>query len=146
MAGVDLLHVPYKGTGPAVTDLLAGQVDLLFAPAQSVIQHVRAGKLKALATTGAARAEALPELPTVAESVPGYEAVGWFGLLAPAATPKPVVQRLSSDANLVLKDIEIRKRMQAIGADPAGNTPEAFARFIRDDQAKWSKLMAGGLR
>ena len=142
MAGVDLLHVPYKGTGPAVTDLLAGQVDLLFAPSQSVIQHVRAGKLKALAVTGAKRSETFPELPTLAESgLPGYEAVGWFGLLAPAATPKPTVQQLSADANRVLSDSETRTRMQALGADPAGNTPVEFARFIRDDQAKWSKLM-----
>jgi tripartite-type tricarboxylate transporter receptor subunit TctC len=142
MAKVDLLHVPYKGTGQAVTDLLAGQIDLLFAPAQSVIQHVKAGKLKALATTGAKRSETLPELPTVAESgLPGYEAVGWFGLLAPAATPRPVVDRLSADANLVLTDKEVRSRMQALGADPASNTPEQFSRFIRNDQAKWSKLM-----
>ena len=142
MANVDLLHVPYKGTGQAVTDLLAGQIDLLFAPSQSVIQHVKAGKLKALATTGAKRAETLPDLPTVAEAgVPGYEAVGWFGLLAPAATPKEAVARISVDANRVLVDKEIRSRMQALGADPAGNTPGQFARFIRDDQAKWSKLM-----
>jgi tripartite-type tricarboxylate transporter receptor subunit TctC len=141
MAKVDLLHVPYKGTGQAVTDLLAGQVDLLFAPSQSVIQHVRAGKLKALATTGAKRAETLPELPTVAESgLPGYEAVGWFGLLAPSATPKAVVEKMSKDANRVLSDADVRQKMQALGADPAGNTPEEFARFIRDDQAKWSKL------
>ena len=142
MARVDLLHVPYKGTGQAVTDLLAGQVDVLFAPSQAVIQHVRAGKLKALATTGRLPAETLPELPTVAEAgLPGYEAVGWFGLLAPAATPKDVVEKLSADANQVLSDKDIRKRMQNVGADPAGNTPEEFARFIRDDQAKWSKLM-----
>jgi tripartite-type tricarboxylate transporter receptor subunit TctC len=140
MARVDLLHVPYKGTGQAVTDLLAGQVDLLFAPSQAVIQHVRAGKLKALATTGAKRAETLPDLPTVAESgLPGYEAVGWFGLLAPAATPKAVVEKLSADANQVLSDI--KTRMQAVGADPVGTTPEEFARFIREDQAKWAKLM-----
>jgi tripartite-type tricarboxylate transporter receptor subunit TctC len=142
MAKVDLLHVPYKGTGQAVTDLLAGQIDLLFAPAQSVMPHVKAGKLRALATTGAKRSETLAELPTVAESgLPGYEAVGWFGLLAPAATPKPVVDRLSADANLVLTDEEVRSRMQALGADPASNTPEEFSRFIRNDQAKWSKLM-----
>src|SRR6266540_3913286 len=88
MAGVDMLHVPYKGTGQAVTDLLAGQIDLLFAPAQTVMPHVRAGKLKALATTGPRRPEELPDLPTVAQTVPGYSAVGWFGLLAPVATPK----------------------------------------------------------
>ncbi len=142
MAKVDLLHVPYKGTGQAVTDLLAGQVDLLFAPSQAVIQHIRAGKLKALATTGAKRSETLPDLPTVAESgLPGYEAIGWFGLLAPAATPKPVVDKLSADANRALADQEVRSRMQALGADPSGNTPEEFARFIRKDQAKWAKLM-----
>jgi tripartite-type tricarboxylate transporter receptor subunit TctC len=142
MAKVDLLHVPYKGTGQAVTDLLAGQVDLLFAPSQTVIQHVRAGKLKALATTGARRTETLPELPTVAESgLPGYEALGWFGLLAPVATPRPIVERLSADANRVLADPDVRSRMIALGADPRGNTPEEFARFIREDQAKWSKLM-----
>ena len=142
MAKIDMLHVPYKGTGQAVTDLLAGQIDLLFAPAQAVLPHVKAGKLKALATTGAGRPETIPDLPTVAESgLPGYEAVGWFGLLAPAATPRSTVEKLSADANRVLADSEVRTRMQAVGADPAGNTPEAFARFIRDDQAKWAKLM-----
>ena len=142
MAKIDLLHVPYKGTGQATADLLAGQIDLLFAPAQAVLSHVKAGKLKALATTGAKRPETIPDLPTVAESgLPGYEAVGWFGLLAPAATPKSTVEKLSADANRVLADQEIRTRMQAVGADPSGNTPEEFARFIRDDQAKWAKLM-----
>jgi len=142
MAKVDLLHVPYKGTGQAVTDLLAGQIDLLFAPAQAVLPHVKAGKLKALATTGARRPETIPDLPTVAEAgLPGYEAVGWFGLLVPVATPRPMVEKLSADANKVLADRETRARMQAVGADPAGNTPDEFARFIRDDQAKWAKLM-----
>jgi tripartite-type tricarboxylate transporter receptor subunit TctC len=141
MAKVDMLHVPYKGTGQAVTDLLAGQIDLLFAPSQSVLQHVKAGKLKALATTGAKRAETLPDLPTVAESVPGYEAVGWFGLLAPAATPKEVVFRLNRDLLVVMADKDLRKRASDLGADLAGGTPDEFARFIRDDQAKWSKLM-----
>jgi tripartite-type tricarboxylate transporter receptor subunit TctC len=142
MAKVELLHVPYKGTGQAVTDLLAGQVDLLFAPSQTVIQHARAGKLKALATTGARRTETLPELPTVAESgLPGYEAFGWFGVLVPAATPRPIVEWLSADANRVLADPDVRSRMIALGADPRGNTPEEFARFIREDQAKWAKLM-----
>jgi tripartite-type tricarboxylate transporter receptor subunit TctC len=142
MARVDLLHVPYKGTGQALTDLLAGQVDLMFAPAQTVLSHVKAGKLKALATTGEKRATTLPELPTVAESgLPGYAAVGWFGLLSPVATPKPVVAQVSRDANRVLGEREVRERMEMLGAEPAGNSPEEFARFIRDDQAKWSKLM-----
>src|SRR5207245_9041840 len=103
MAKVDLLHVPYKGTGQAVTDLLAGHVNLMFGPAQTVMPYVRAGKLNALAVTGARRSETLPDLPTVAESgLPGYEAVGWFGLLAPAATPKASVARASADVNRVL--------------------------------------------
>ncbi|MEA3195428.1 MAG: hypothetical protein QOD26_3761 [Betaproteobacteria bacterium] len=142
MAKVDLLHVPYKGTGQAVTDLLAGQIDLLFAPSQSVIQHVKAGKLKALATTGAKRAETLPDLPTVSEAgVPGYEAVGWFGLLAAAATPREVVLKLNRDVVAVMADQDLRNRASALGADLAGNTADEFARFIRDDQAKWAKLM-----
>ncbi len=142
MAGVDLLHVPYKGTGQALTDLLAGHVNLMFAPAQTVMPYVQAGKLKALAVTGARRSQTLPELPTVAESgLPGYEAVGWFGLLAPAATPKATVAKLSAEANRVLAMSEVRERMLVLGAEPAGNTPEEFARFIRGDQAKWSKLM-----
>jgi len=142
MAGVNLLHVPYKGTGQAVTDLLAGHVDLMFAPAQTVMSYVQAGKLKALAVTGSQRSETLPSLPTVAESgLPGYEAVGWFGLLVPAATPKATVSKLSVDVNRVLREREVRDRMLALGSDPAGDTPEEFAHFIRADQAKWSKLM-----
>lgn len=142
MAGVEMLHVPYKGTGQAVTDLLAGQIDLMFAPGETVMPHVKAGRLKAFAVTSAGRATALPEFPTVAESgVAGYEAIGWFGLLAPAATPPALVQKLSRDANQVLADPEVKSRMLALGAEPSGDTPEEFGRFIRNDQAKWSKLM-----
>jgi tripartite-type tricarboxylate transporter receptor subunit TctC len=142
MAGVDLLHVPYKGTGQAVTDLVAGHVNLMFAPAQTVMPYVREGRLRALALTGSKRSETLPELPTVAESgLPGYEAVGWFGLLAPAATPQAIVAKISADANRVLAEREVREKMLGLGADPSGDTPEEFARFIRNDQAKWSKLM-----
>ena len=142
MAGVDLLHVPYKGTGQALTDLLAGHVNLMFAPAQTVMPYVRAGKLKAFAVTGSKRSETLPDLPTVAGTgLPGYEAVGWFGLLAPAATPKASVARASADVNRVLAMSDVREKMLGLGADPAGNTPEEFARFIREDQAKWSKVM-----
>lgn len=142
MAGVDFLHVPYKGTGQAVTDLIGGQIDIMFAPAQTVMPHVQAGKLKALAVTSAKRSGTLPQLPTVAESgVPGYEAVGWFGLFAPAATPKEIVARISADANKVMADPEVKQRMLAMGAEPSGSTPEEFARFVREEMAKWSKLM-----
>jgi tripartite-type tricarboxylate transporter receptor subunit TctC len=142
MAGVNFLHVPYKGTGQAVTDLLAGHVNMMFAPAQTVMPYVQAGRLRALAVTGAKRSETLPNLPTVAESgLPGYEAVGWFGLLAPAGTPKAVVAKTSADVNHVLALREVRERILALGSEVSGNTPEEFARFIREDQAKWAKLM-----
>ncbi|HUR60463.1 MAG TPA: tripartite tricarboxylate transporter substrate binding protein [Opitutaceae bacterium] len=141
-AGVDMLHVPYKGTGQAVTDLLAGQIDLLFAPAQSVMPHVHARTLNALAVTSAQRSATVPGVPTVAEGgVPGYEATGWFGLLVPAATPPVVVEKLSADANRVMRDPDVKEKMLALGAEPSGNTPAQFAMFIRQDQAKWSKLM-----
>ena len=142
MAGVDMLHVPYKGTGQAVTDLLAGQIDLLFAPAQAVMQQVHAKRLKAFAVTSAKRSNTVPGLPSVAEAgVPGYEAIGWFGLLAPAATPRGVVDKLSADANRVLEDRDVKEKMLLLGAEPSGDSPEQFAAFIRDDQAKWSRLM-----
>ena len=142
MAGVEMLHVPYKGTGQAVTDLLAGQIDLLFAPAQAVMPHVHAKKLKAFAVTSATRSATVPGLPSVAEAgVAGYEAIGWFGLLVPAATPRAIVDKLSADANRVLRDPGVKEKMLVLGAEPSGDTPEQFAAFIRDDQAKWSKLM-----
>jgi tripartite-type tricarboxylate transporter receptor subunit TctC len=142
LAGIDMLHVPYKGTGQAVTDLLAGQIDLMFAPAQSVMPHVQAGKLRALAVTSAKRYSIIPDLPTVAEAgIPGYEAIGWFGLLAPAKTPAPIVEKLSADANKALGEAEVKQQMMILGAEPSGGTPAQFARFIHDDQAKWSKLM-----
>jgi tripartite-type tricarboxylate transporter receptor subunit TctC len=141
LAGVDMLHVPYKGTGQAVTDLLAGQIDLMFAPAQTVMPHVQAGKLKALAVTSAKRSATMPELPAAAEALPGYEAIGWFGLLAPAGTPKAVVAKISADANRVLADPEVKQKTLALRAETSGNTPEQFAKFIRDDQAKWSGIM-----
>jgi tripartite-type tricarboxylate transporter receptor subunit TctC len=142
MAGIQLLHVPYKGTGQAVTDLLAGQIDLMFAPAQTAMPHVQAGRLKALAVTSAKRAATLPQLPTAAESgLPGYEAIGWFGLLAPAATPRAVVEKVSADANAVLALPEVREKLLGLGSEPSGSRPDEFAAFIRDDQAKWTRLM-----
>ena len=142
MANADMLHVPYKGTGQAVTDLVGGQIDLMFSPAETVMQHVQAGRLRALAVTSARRFDALPDLPTVAEAgVPGYEAIGWFGLFAPAATPKDLVARISADANKVLADADVKRKMLGAGAEPSGNTPEQFARFVRAEMDKWAKLM-----
>jgi tripartite-type tricarboxylate transporter receptor subunit TctC len=142
MAGVDLLHVPYKGTGPAVTDLIGGQIDVMFAPAQAVLPHVQGKKLKALAVTSRRRFAPLGDLPTVAESgVPGYEAIGWFGLFAPAGTPKERVTKISDDANKVLADAEVKQKMLSMGAEPAGSSPERFAKFVSDEMAKWTQLM-----
>src|SRR5258706_1502549 len=124
MAGVDLLHVPYKGTGQALTDLLAGHVNLMFAPAQTVMQYVRAGKLKALAVTGPKRSETLPDLPTVGESgLPGYQGVGWFGFLPASATPRGTGAKVSLEANPGLPMSDGREKMLGLGADPAGNKP-----------------------
>jgi len=142
MAGVTLLHVPYKGTGQALTDLLAGHIDLMFAPAQTVMPQIESGKLLALAQTGAKRSEALPNIPTVAESgLPGYSAVGWFGLFAPANTPKSVVQKINQTVMFVLAQERIRKAMLERGSDPASGSAEEFAAFIRLDQSKWAKLI-----
>jgi tripartite-type tricarboxylate transporter receptor subunit TctC len=125
-----------------VTDLLAGQIDLMFAPAPTVMPHAEAGKLRVIAVTSARRSATLPQVPTVAESgLPGYDAIGWFGLLAPAATPTAIVERLSQDVNTVLAKADVKQRMLLLGVEPSGNTPEQFARFIRDDLAKWAKLM-----
>ncbi len=140
-AGVNMLHVPYKGTGQAVSDLLAGTIDFMFAPAQTVMPHVKANKLVAVAVTSGRRAKALPELPTIAEAgVPGYAAVGWFGLLAPVATPKPVVAKLAADVNAALANPQVVKTMLEAGAEPAEGTPEEFAKFINEELVKWGQL------
>lgn len=142
MAGVELLHVPYKGTGQALTDLLAGHIDLMFAPAQTVMPQIESGKLVALAQTGAKRSEALPSLPTVAESgLPGYSAVGWFGLFAPANTPKAVVQKINKTLMFVLGQEQVRRSMLERGSDPASGSADEFATFLRLDQSKWAKLL-----
>jgi tripartite-type tricarboxylate transporter receptor subunit TctC len=143
VAGVDLLHVPYKGTGQAVSDLLGGTIDLMFSPAQTVMPHVKAGRLIALAVTSDRRAMALPDLPTVAEAgVPGYAAVGWFGLLGPVATPSARVDRLAIEVAAVMKDPEVVNAMLVAGAEPAEGTPEQFGRFIATELDKWSALEA----
>lgn len=141
-AGIDMMHVPYKGTGQAVTDLVAGHIDLMFAPTQTVMPHIKNGKVKAIAVTGTKPSSALPNLPTVASSgLPGYDALGWFGVLAPAATPKATVNKLHADINRVLALPEVRKDMMERGAEPDTVTREEFDRFIRQEQAKWTKLI-----
>jgi tripartite-type tricarboxylate transporter receptor subunit TctC len=142
MAGIDLLHVPYKGVGNAVTDLLGGQVQVMVAPTQAVTGHVKSGKLRGLGVTGSKRTPSLPDLPTLAEAgVPGYEAVGWFGLMAPAGTPREVVTTLNREVNRILQLADVKARLLELGAEPAALSPEQFLGFIRSDNAKWDKLI-----
>jgi tripartite-type tricarboxylate transporter receptor subunit TctC len=141
MAGIEMLHVPYRGTGPAVTDLLGGRISLLFSPALTVTPHIAAGTLRAIGTTGAARSALFPEYPTIAESgLPNYDSLGWFGLFAPASTPPAVVARISADARSVLNSDEFKKRLAEQGAEPAPSTPAEFAAFVNADVAKWLEL------
>jgi tripartite-type tricarboxylate transporter receptor subunit TctC len=141
-AHVDLQHVPYKGTGQALTDLLGGQIELMFAPTQTVIPQLQSGRLRALAVTGAKPLDALPSLPTVtASGLPGYQAQGWFGLLAPKATPAALVAKLHDDVAKVLAMADVRQDLIAKGADPGDMSAVEFGRFIAEEQAKWAKLV-----
>lgn len=141
-AGVNIVHVPYKGTGPAVLGLLGGQVSLMFASVPSVIQHVRAGKLNALAVTSAQRSVALPEVPTVAEQgLPGYEIVSWFGVVAPAGTPPEIVRRLNDEVRRVLTAPDFQERLNDEGGRALSMTPEEFTDFIRKETVRWAKIV-----
>jgi tripartite-type tricarboxylate transporter receptor subunit TctC len=142
LTGVDMLHVPYKGSGPAVTDLTGGQVQLMFDNMPSSIEHVRAGKLRALGVTTAKRSPAMPDLPTIAEQgVPGYEATSWFGVMAPAGTPKPIVDKLSQQIAKDIKSPSGIKLLAEQGAEAVGNTPDEFAAFIKAEIAKWARVI-----
>ena len=142
LAGVQMVHVPYKGSAPAVTDLLGGQIDIMFDNMPSAIQHVRSGKLRPIAVTTAKRSPELPDVPTIAEAgVPGYEATSWFGMFAPANTPAPVVAKLNTALVKVLADPEVKKKLAEQGAEPYSEKPEQFAEFIRKETAKWSKVV-----
>ena len=141
-AHVDLQHVPYKGTGQALTDLLGGQIELMFAPTQTVIPQLPSGRLKAIAVTGTRPLDALPNVPTVAASgLPGYQAQGWFGILAPKATPPALVARLHDDIEKALAMPDVRSDLIAKGAEPGNLSAAEFGRFIADEQAKWGKLI-----
>jgi tripartite-type tricarboxylate transporter receptor subunit TctC len=147
MAGVQMNHIPYKGTGPLITDLISGQVSVTIASAVPLIPQVKAGRLRGLATTGAKRSAALPDLPTIGETVKGYEVTNWFGILAPAGTPKSAINRLNLAINEALAQPEVRKLLISRGADPGGGTPEQFAAIIKADYEKWGKVVkASGAR
>jgi tripartite-type tricarboxylate transporter receptor subunit TctC len=143
LTGTYMVHFPYRGSGPAVTDLLGGQMDLMFDNLPSSMPHIKAGKLKALAVTSAARSEALPEVPTIAEAGPvkGYEASSWFGLLAPAGTPADIVSRVQQETAKALANPAIKERLQSQGAIPSGNTPAEFARLIDSEIRKWAAVV-----
>ncbi len=142
MTGVQLVHVPYKGDSPALIDLAAGQVSIMFGTAVAFIPYVKSGKLKALAVTNPARSPIMPDVPTVNESgLKGFEAVQWFGLFAPAGTPKEIVTRLHAETVKFLRLPDVREKMTGLGTDVVGNTPEAFAAFQKAEIAMWAKII-----
>jgi len=140
-AGVFIVNIPYRGTAPAVQDLLAGQVDLMFAAVGNVQQHIRAGKLKALGVTSTGRLPALPEVPAIAETLPGYESSAWFGLFGPGRMPADLTQRLSDAARTAVQSPDVRRRIEHEGATPVGNSPEAFARFVDSEIQRWGAVV-----
>jgi tripartite-type tricarboxylate transporter receptor subunit TctC len=143
MADVKLQHVPYRGSGPAINDLLGGQVQVMFDSMPSIIQHIRAGTLRALAVTSATRSSQLPDTPTVGETVPGYEASALFGMAAPRNTPKEIIDRLNQEINAVLAEPDMKKRLVELGGDPLIGTPEAFGAMIVTETEKWKKVIEG---
>lgn len=141
MAGIQMLHVPYKGDTPALVDLVSGQVSLMFGTAVSFLPYVKSGRLNALAVTNPKRSPIVPDIPTVAESgLPGFEALQWFGIFTPAGTPKDIVARLNGEIVKILRLPDIRERLSGLGADVVGNTPEQFAAFQKADATKWAKV------
>jgi len=141
MAGVDLQHVPYKGTAAAVMDIIGGQIDVAFATALTAKPLIDAGRLRALAVSGPRRVEALPGVPPVAEAgVPGYEAMQWYGLLAPAGTPSAIIERVHAEAMVALRSPEMKARLAADGAEPSGTTPAEFGAYIKRELQKWSRV------
>jgi len=141
ITGLRMVHVPYKGSAPAMVDLIAGQVSVMAATALTGIPHIRAGRLRALGVTGAKRTDAAPDVPTIAEAgVPGYEAVQWYGMVAPANTPREIVTRLNRDMLASLQAPDIKEKFAADGGDPAGTSPEEFGRYIKTETEKWQKV------
>ncbi len=141
MAGVSMVHVPYRGQGPALSDLLGGQVQILFAAAPGTVDYIKSGKLRALAVTSATSAEVLKDLPTIASSVPGYDASQWYGIAAPKNTPADIVGRLNTEINAAFADATMRQRFAAISGEPLGGTPEQFGKLIADETEKWAKVV-----
>jgi tripartite-type tricarboxylate transporter receptor subunit TctC len=141
MTGADMVHVPYRSGGPALTDLLGGQVQVYFATTVASIGYIRAGRLRALAVTTTRRSEALPDIPTVAEFVPGYEASSWYGVGAPKATPAEIVDKLNKEVNAALADPKLKARLADVGGTPLVGSPADFGKFIADETEKWGKVV-----
>jgi tripartite-type tricarboxylate transporter receptor subunit TctC len=141
MAGVKMEHIPYKGSGPATTDLLAGQVQSRFSSIPPVLQHVRGGKLRALAVTGGKRFVLMPELPTVAETLPGYEVESWYGVFAPTGTPQAIIRKLNTEIAAVLKLPEVKALLETDGSVAVGSSPEAFGAIVRAEYARWAPVV-----
>jgi tripartite-type tricarboxylate transporter receptor subunit TctC len=145
MAGIDMTHIPYKGASPAIADVIAGNAQVFIGNLPPVLPQVKAGNLRALGVTTLARSPELPDVPTIAESgLPGYETVAWFGVFAPAATPKATVTRLNAEINRIVATAEFRELLARLGSSPAPGTPEAFAARIAADVAKWKRVVAAG--
>jgi tripartite-type tricarboxylate transporter receptor subunit TctC len=141
MAGIDIVHVPYKGTTTALPDLMSGRVNMIF-DGGAMFSQAQAGKVRLLATTSPQRLESLPDLPTMSEAgVPGYEVVIWFGVVAPAGTPKPIIERLAKEVAGTVKQPSFKQRFAGTGIEPVSNTPEAFAELIRKDTVKWTQVL-----
>lgn len=148
MAGIDMVHVPYKGSAPALNDLLAGQVSLMFDLVLTAAPHIKSGAARGLAVTGTQRSAVLPDLPTVAESgLPGYEVSAWFGIFAPAGVPQQVVQRLNADFVKAMQQPDLKQRLASLGADPLTSTPAEFSAYLRAEIGKWAKVVkASGMK
>jgi tripartite-type tricarboxylate transporter receptor subunit TctC len=141
LTGVEMLHVPYRGAGPAITDLLGGQVKVYFTPMSAAIEHIRAGRLRALAVTTEQRSPALPDIPTVAEFVPGYEASQWYGIGAPRNTPAEIIAKLNDEINAGLADAGIKAQLAGLGETPLGGSPADFAKLIAEQTEKWAQVV-----
>lgn len=144
MTGTDLVHVPYKGIGAAISDLIGGQIQFYIAPAAAVFPHVETGRLRIIAVTGEQRAQVMPEVPAIAELVPGYSATFWYGLAAPAGTPKAIIAALNQELAHILKQPDVQKRLRGYSLEPAHSTPAGFARTIARDITMWSKVVKTG--
>jgi tripartite-type tricarboxylate transporter receptor subunit TctC len=141
MTGIDMVHVPYRGSPPALTDLLGGQVQVMFDPLPSSIAHIKAGKLRALAVTTAMRSEALPDIPSMGEFLPGYEASTWFGLCAPKNTPTDIVDKLNKEVNAGLTDLKLKSQLADLGGTALVGSPSEFGKLIAEDIEKWAKVI-----